>query len=187
MSTLTRHESRTLRATRREIDASGLASLITFANHQARPWTTLWSGIAAWRKISVRTKSIDGEPFSDTAADDLQGYVVSRLADLAHHRFSASMHPVRVYYTYLDDARGLEMDGPQDDLGEYFEWVIFEAIRTGQAKHVRQCRVCTKIFLGRSNRGTCSTACRVRSHRRDYQQKLRAQREARTRRNRAGL
>lgn len=147
----TRSESDGIDRTRRELTDSGLDSLIEFANHTGRPWRSLWSGIGEWQ--------INGEPFTEAGADELQANLSAALARVTRGRLPFD-GPLDVTVTYYSNGRDVVLQGPQDDLEGYLSWLLVEACRSGHAKRLKQCSQCGRFFVAERSRACyCSAKC----------------------------
>ncbi len=147
----------------RELIGHGLQSLVAFANFAVRPWTLLWDGVDTYR--------INGEAFTEAAANELQGDVRKRLSEVISGIFRLPVGGVDITLSYRYAASDSQPKTvvaypPEDNLDQYLDWVLLEALRAGEATHLRQCAWCLIFFA--KQRGTakfCSDSCRQARHR----------------------
>jgi hypothetical protein len=152
---------------RKEIRESGLPTLLECAN---TPDWSAWS--AAWPKIN-------GDLFTPDTAADCRGVLCAWLDNLIAGTLSFSGIRVTVDYALMHGC--LESEGPQQDLGQYLDWLLCEAIRTGEARRIRKCPACG-LFHTRKSR-FCSrrhgdryrkeTPARRRTYKREYEARTR--------------
>lgn len=158
--------------TRRAVADGGLQTLVEFANHTERPWSSLWAGIASWQ--------IHGEPFTEEAADELQQYLQPHLLQAVRGRFSFGSFGVDITVTYRAVNNRVTVEGPQDNLNEVLDWLLLETIRSGQIKRLKRCRWrdCARFFLAdRSTKRCCSPSCQDAVSNAQRSAKRRANRE----------
>jgi hypothetical protein len=128
----TRAESQAIDHVRRELDGGGLDTLIQFANHDARPWNTLWRGISTWQ--------IHGEPFTEEEGNELQQSVRADLRRAVRGEWSTGSYGIIATMTYWVSNNSVTVEGPQDNLDEYLTWLLVESIRSGKIRHLKHCR-----------------------------------------------
>lgn len=152
--------------------------LLRFANHSypQRPWADLFrvatmepeDGLGR-RPTNAELQQwchIDGEPFSDAAAEKLQRWVRQVLDNLINERTTISAGPISITFHWHPQA-GLHANvNWGGDRRQLYEWHIFELIRQGKHRLLARCAECGNFWLRSRRSGKyCGQGRRCRRRR----------------------
>ena len=148
----TTSESAALDEIRKDVSGNGVPSLLSFLNHSG-PWHELWSGIERQR--------IAGEPFHDWAAVELQNDLRRQLQNIHAGRppFSGPTEITLTYRASNEPRRGgswgVHAHVSGDDLSDFLQWALLEAVRTGAIERLRLCQQCGRAFMAKRKPRAC--------------------------------
>jgi hypothetical protein len=163
-------------------ETADFRTLLGFANHlyPQRSWRQLFLVLTADGSRTPEGRlgrypadselqqwyQIDGEPFSDAAAQKLQDYVRRVLDGLIAGRlqFSTGLLPFRFSY---HPTAGLHASIDYSDLKLAYDWLVWELIRQGRHRLLSRCAECGNYWLRRRQTAKyCTDPCRKRAHNR---------------------